>query len=171
MKLVDDFRLFPTSYLRDELRLSWLKPWQEQNLPSMLGSLSGTGWLGMVGMRSLDTRWMMVMMVMIMTTDDDLRFSWCYCNLIMTAENSRDGWQPLFFFIFKVSDIPVEHVLSFSQEVKGWNHFEVGHLSNEGKENTGEPCEACDHWKLDGSGFGSQNVSRLQSPMCNVLYL
>ena len=43
LKLVDDFRLFPTSYLRDELRLSWLKPWQEQNLPSMLGSLSGTG--------------------------------------------------------------------------------------------------------------------------------
>ena len=36
-----DIRLFPTSYLRDELRLSWLKPWQEQNLPSILGLLSG----------------------------------------------------------------------------------------------------------------------------------
>ena len=29
-------RLFPTSYLRDELRLSWMKAWKDQNLPASL---------------------------------------------------------------------------------------------------------------------------------------
>jgi len=31
-----DDSLFPTSYLRDELRLSWMKAWKDQNLPGKL---------------------------------------------------------------------------------------------------------------------------------------
>ncbi|CAE7194383.1 psuG [Symbiodinium sp. CCMP2592] len=31
-----DDSLFPTSYLRDELRLSWMKAWKDQNLPAKL---------------------------------------------------------------------------------------------------------------------------------------
>ncbi|CAE7288329.1 KIN12G [Symbiodinium pilosum] len=31
-----DDTLFPTSYLRDELRLSWMKAWKDQNLPAKL---------------------------------------------------------------------------------------------------------------------------------------
>ena len=36
---------------------------------------------------------------------------------------------------------------------------------------TGKPCPTVRPLEVRMSGFGSQNVSRLQSPMCNVLYM